>query len=907
MQLYRRLFLFGVCLFACVSCFAATLTFVAQPVSGGIDNTWFNAINWFTTDSSGNLQPAGRVPQADEAAIITGTVDLQASGVRVATLLATNNAAITNGTLAVENLQLLGGTSIKGVTVNVLTALIVGGTNCTLNATTLNILSIASGTLQAIPPATACSLVLTQGSTLSTAGALSLSDRSQISGGGLPQSKLIVQAGALLVSSGSTEVIGSTAGHLVIDNSGVIRVDAGSLVFSNAIDWQSSAGLGEFRAAGPSSMLLFGGSFHVTSNVMSVFTGVGTNRWLSGATIDGVAQVSALDSTSQLAGLGTLEFTGPVSGAGTLHVLGTTNQGGFGVWDSGQLSVPGVAVDPGATLLIGGASDASCQLAGCTVTNLGECIFAGGDFNFSQSAVLNNKPSAIFAIEADGTFSSSLGGGVLNNFGTFEKLSAGTTAFIFTNSVQGPDFNNTGLLDLRSGQLNLLGGASSGEFRQSQGALCWFWGGTHALDTGASFTGPGAVRLSQGTAPAKWLLNDSLNVVQLEVGGNGTVDSSALPTNTSIQIGTLATHDNALITNGTFQIGAFQMLDQTLVASATLEIGNSATVGGTNCALAGSELLVSANASALFQSPTGGAGVNLILSGGAVLQDAGQCTLGGETSIIGGSGQSSSVIIQSGGVLLCTNSGACIVSADFSNSGKLEVQSGTLAFQGAWNQLQGTTMVDSGATLAGTKLTILGGTVSGTGTIAADLANAGGTLSPGAPLGVLSIGPTNHYQQAAAGNLAVALGGLAPPSQLGQLYVGGAASLDGQLVVSFLNGFTPQSGQVFQILTAGSITGRFANVSAPSPVGNSWFTRYASNSVTLVLAANENLPRPMMSGGTLTFPITTTAGLTYQVQATGQLNPPNWQVVGTISGDGTVKTFSEAPTQPARFYRILLQ
>src|SRR5690242_18977138 len=98
MQLYRKLILFGVSLFACVSCFAATLTFVAHPVSGGIDNTWFNAINWFTTDSSGNLLPGGRVLQADEAAIITGTVDLQASGVRVATLLATNNAAITNGT-----------------------------------------------------------------------------------------------------------------------------------------------------------------------------------------------------------------------------------------------------------------------------------------------------------------------------------------------------------------------------------------------------------------------------------------------------------------------------------------------------------------------------------------------------------------------------------------------------------------------------------------------------------------------------------------------------------------------------------------------------------------------------------------------------------------------------------------
>jgi hypothetical protein len=80
-----------------LSAFADTLTFVAQPAATGGDDNWFNAVNWFLTDGSGLLVPAGRPPLANETAIVTGTVNLQASGVRVQTLVVTNNAVIANG------------------------------------------------------------------------------------------------------------------------------------------------------------------------------------------------------------------------------------------------------------------------------------------------------------------------------------------------------------------------------------------------------------------------------------------------------------------------------------------------------------------------------------------------------------------------------------------------------------------------------------------------------------------------------------------------------------------------------------------------------------------------------------------------------------------------------------------
>src|SRR5579883_1754331 len=472
MLFYKRVLLAVGCLWSCLLCRGATLTFVEQPASAGGDNSWFNAVNWFIPDNSGNLLPAGRVPQVDEGAIITGSVDLQAGGVRVATLVATNNASITNGTVAVENLQLLSGSSFTAATINVLTSLSVAGTNCALNGATLNVLGIASGFLQAASAPNGSSLLLNQGSVLSLGGGLNLGSGSQIIAGGAPQNKIIVQTTGALICTNSASVIGSPSLHLLIDNSGLIRADSGSLVFTNGIDWQSSAGTGEFRAAGIGSILLFNDPFHVDTNVTSLFTGVGTNKWLNGATIDGIVQVSTLDPATQLAGPGTLEINGSVSGAGTLHILGTTNQGGIGVWDAGTLSLPAISIDAGGSFLIGLARSA-CELAGCAATNFGQSVFAGGNLAFSHGAVFNNQPAAIFLMQTNGTFSSGPQGGAFNNFGLVRKMGLGTTAFANSNSIAGPDFNNSGLMDVEGGQINLLGGASSGEFRAASGASIW--------------------------------------------------------------------------------------------------------------------------------------------------------------------------------------------------------------------------------------------------------------------------------------------------------------------------------------------------------------------------------------------------------------------------------------------------
>jgi hypothetical protein len=403
LQIYRLIAVHGALLLLSTAAWGATLTFVAQPMAGGaLDTSWFSFGNWFTADNTGNLVPAGRVPLADESAIITGLVDLGATGVRVQTLVATNNATITNGTMAVENLQLLTGSSVNNSTINVLVGITVGGTNCALNATILNILGIAYGILQPIAPATSSSLVLSRGSVVENGGLLTLTDHSEISGGGLPQSRLVIQQGTVLSSTNSTTIRGSATGHLIVDISGTVRVDGGTLTCIDGIDWQSSAGSEEFRATTSSSLILFSSPFHVDGTVTCSFTGNGTNRLLAGAGIDGVAQVGAIDSSTQLAGPGNLDILDSLTGTGLLYLMGATNGGGVGNWSNGTLSLAALSIDPGASLFIGGVTGGSRQLAGCVINNLGSCIFSGGDLDFSQGAVFNNQIALFQARSEEG-------------------------------------------------------------------------------------------------------------------------------------------------------------------------------------------------------------------------------------------------------------------------------------------------------------------------------------------------------------------------------------------------------------------------------------------------------------------------------------------------------------------------
>ena len=75
-------------------------------------------------------------------------------------------------------------------------------------------------------------------------------------------------------------------------------------------------------------------------------------------------------------------------------------------------------------------------------------------------------------------------------------------------------------------------------------------------------------------------------------------------------------------------------------------------------------------------------------------------------------------------------------------------------------------------------------------------------------MGVLTI--NGNYTQTAAGTLGIVIDGETPGAGFDQLVITGSATLDGTLNVSLGSDLVPNSGDTFQILTFGSVSGAFA-------------------------------------------------------------------------------------------------
>jgi T5SS/PEP-CTERM-associated repeat protein/autotransporter-associated beta strand protein len=118
--------------------------------------------------------------------------------------------------------------------------------------------------------------------------------------------------------------------------------------------------------------------------------------------------------------------------------------------------------------------------------------------------------------------------------------------------------------------------------------------------------------------------------------------------------------------------------------------------------------------------------------------------------------------------------------------------------------------------LTGSDPLTLNGLLRGNGVIQAQVENVSGIVNPSAdpdaPLprtAVMQIAGV-YYQQSTA-ELEIDLAGTIPGDEYDQLAVSGTANLDGMLHVILADGFVPQSTDTFVILSAGTVSGTFAN------------------------------------------------------------------------------------------------
>ena len=143
--------------------------------------------------------------------------------------------------------------------------------------------------------------------------------------------------------------------------------------------------------------------------------------------------------------------------------------------------------------------------------------------------------------------------------------------------------------------------------------------------------------------------------------------------------------------------------------------------------------------------------------------------------------------------------------------------------------------------LTGSQPITLNGRMHGSGVVQAKVENVGGIVNPStdpdAPqprTAILQI--DGDYRQHNTGTLAIDLAGTTPGSLYDRLTVSGAANLDGTLNVELQNGFIPQNTDSFTILSAGAVSGTFAN----APVGIKYLAEcgrfdiaYSATDVTL--------------------------------------------------------------------------
>ncbi len=659
-------------------------------------------------------------------------------------------------------------------------------------------------------------------------------------------------SGSFIVSPGAGLEF-STSGGTVHNVNGSVRVPAGATL----------------RVTGFSSVANFNGPMELGGQLTA---DNGTARFNAAAS-SGVT-ASSMTITGGGAGGGALIFAGAASagtvahgdrgllgGAGTLTVNGPYD------WSGGTM---GDGTTGGTTLLVGGmtmSGTGTKQLTGRTLINANNGLirWAGGPLNFGQGSVLNNEAGATFQIESDSTIGPSAS--TFHNAGTLRK-----TAGTGLSSLAGITFNNTGAVEVQTGTMRLPGGTSPGSFTVSPGAALEFAptfqipqniSGTVNVPVGGAlrfsgfssptfFTGPtqiaGQIVTGNGTGSFNALASVGVTASSMSISGAG-AGTGALIFAGNVSAGSVSLGNRGLLAgagtltvNGPFDWSAGNLGDATAPGATILNGG--LTLSGTGTKQLAGRTLTNANNGTMVW--TGGA---LLLSAGATINNSSGSTFEVQTDgDIGGGGgvnvlNNAGTFRKSGGTASPT-----FVSVDVENSGLIEVTDGTLDFNtsGAFTQTSGSTVLAGGSmtrTGIGRVMQINGGTIglgpntpSGTITGNVTLGNAAASTvpRPGAA-GTLTVNGT--YTQN-AGVLDIELGGLTPDTEHDRLTVSGTAVLGGTLELSLINGFIPEVGQQFTILSAGTRTGTFAAVEwVDFPVGLGAGVTYSPTAATVTITA----------------------------------------------------------------------
>jgi hypothetical protein len=379
-------------------------------------------------------------------------------------------------------------------------------------------------------------------------------------------------------------------------------------------------------------------------------------------------------------------------------------------------------------------------------------------------------------------------------------------------------FNNSGTVRVDSGKLNLFeGGADSGAI-QVTGSLRLV-GGTFTVNSGASFGGPGLLSVAGG----------SLVVNVPVVFPNFSESGGSLSGGASVTLSNIASWTG----------GGMGGAGTTIVPG-----GAVLTISGTTAKqLTQRSMSVAGTINHTSGDLSLGAGTGTTIT----IQPSGTYDLATDTNLTG-----SGANINNQGLFIKSSpsgTGTSTVSAAFTNSGTMRVDSGTLQSQQSYAQTRGLTTIATGATLQTATLQLVGGTLGGTGTIIGDVTSAS-AVSPGFSPGLLTV--IGNYAESRIASFAIELNGATAGTQYDQLEVNGTISLSGTLAVT--PGYAAAIGTPFVIIDndgSSPVNGTFANLPEGTQitVGGQTFTiSYHGGDGNDVVLTRADLGPPTVGG-----------------------------------------------------------
>jgi hypothetical protein len=531
----------------------------------------------------------------------------------------------------------------------------------------------------------------------------------------------------------------------------------------------------------------------------------------------GVSRVFQVDSgvTASLSGL-------TISG-------GSTSGNGGGLYNVGTTSLTDCTVN-GNTANVGGGlensgQNATMMLTNCTIS--GNSARAGGGVdNTYGTAVLTNgtisgnsaysSGGALFAFKAtttltnctvSGNSSHGEGGGMAKDYGTLTATDctlSGNTA-----STKGGGLY---VLDLQFGidyvdVATLSGCTISGNSASNGGGVYAYRAGSESL-TNCTIVGNSASGIGGGVDDNSrmTLTNCTISGNTAGKGGGGVFDARG-----AFVTGCIITGNSAGFGGGLYIGGYNAPVGDTVVAGNTagfapdvdrvvVSLGDN-LIGATD----GSSGWLSTDLTGTISHPV----VYWTGLGGNSDWDTASNWLG--DAVPGQNPQVVPKVVIPNGVTVqhTANTTETIDSLSLGTGATLDIGAGNFTFNGASEAGTVTNIVT--LIMSGTgSVAVNGGSLNGSGLIRGNVTSSGLVDPTG------SIVISGSYTQTATGSLAFALAGTEGGTDYGELFVNGAAMLDGALDVTLAGGFTPSAGDAFVPLSFGSVAGDFSTKTLPA-------------------------------------------------------------------------------------------